>query len=237
MRSIKSFGKNRTMTSEVYEELMELLKEENENMTNDIKEIERKITLEKEQLEADRRGLLHIEGEIASVADAEQAIQAWRVSMARLNRPSVLVPKHMLENQRSLQAHTATRAALLESIATRQAKIRSLDAQREQALSANHKAAWSIVCNRAAEVAQEVDSAAAAYREASTRLMALYCCRKDFSENFPEPVQRVLAPIPLDTLKRPYDLGMASPDERRLTDQARSWRSRLASDATAASPF
>lgn len=220
-----------------HKELMKLLAEENENMTNDIKEIERKISLEREQLDADRIGLLHIEGEIASVADAEQVIQDWRIQMARLNRPSVLVPKAMLEAQRSLAAHTATRAALLESIATREAKIQRLEAEREHALSANHKAAWSIVCNRAAEVAQEVDNAAAAYREASTRLMALYCSRRDFSENFPEPVQRVLAPIPSDTLKRPYDLGMLSVEERRMSEAARAWRTALASDASVSAPF
>lgn len=175
-------------------------------MSREISEITRDITLQREQMESDRRGLAHIVEQIAAVGDAEQTIQDWRVSMARLGRPSVLVPKHMLEDQRALQAHNATKAALEASISARQEKIAALEQELADAQEQAFKGSWSTVCDQARVICKDLEAARVAYLDASKRLYALHQTAKP-GEFFPPDVVSHYAPDFKNTLKRPYDIA------------------------------
>lgn len=175
-------------------------------MSREISEITRDITLQNEQLEADQRGLAHIVEQIAAVGDAEQTIQDWRVQMARLGRPSVLVPKHMLEDQRALEAHNATKAALMESISAREAKIGLLEAELEQAREQAFKATWAKVCDQARIICKELEEARVAYLDASKKLYSLHQTAKP-GEFFPPDVLSHYAPDFKNTLRRPHDIA------------------------------
>lgn len=225
-----------------HKELMKLLAEENNNMTNDIKEIERKITLEREQLNADRGGLEHIECEIASVADAESAIQAWRVQMARLSRPSVLIPKNMLENQRSLSAHTATKSAIEASISEREDKIRELEADLTAAKERAFDDAWQIISAECDRLADRLAVQQAAYTETARQLFGLVQTARQ-GEHLSPRAQRLYAPEFWDRPRTAreqadgMDMGMYRQQIAPFVSQASEWRTALASDQQAAAPF
>lgn len=210
-------------------------------MSREISEITRDITLQNEQLDADRRGLAHIIEQIAAVGDAEQTIQDWRVQMARLSRPSVLVPKHMLEDQRALEAHNATKAALEASISTRQGKIASLEQELAQAQEQAFKGSWATVCEQARVICKDLESARVAYLEASRKLYALHQTAKQ-GEHFTPDVMVHYAPDFKNTLKRPYDIatGLDMTTWKRelspIREQAIAWRSALIDNPQAAYP-
>ena len=174
-------------------------------MSREISEITRDITLQNDQLDADRRGLAHIIEQIAAVGDAEQTIQDWRVQMARLSRPSVMIPKHMLENQRALEAHNATKAALEASISARQDKIAALEQELAEAHAAATDATWQIVSTQADKVAHEMQQALAVYTDLARKLFALnQLSRPGKSEYFKPETQRVFAPLPIDAPRTAY---------------------------------
>lgn len=175
-------------------------------MSREISEITRDITLQNEQLEADQRGLAHADSEIAQVAHAEQAITDWRCQMSRLGRPSVMVPKHLLEDQRSLQAYTQTREALMESISAREAKIAALEQELADAQDQAFKGSWGRVCEEARIICKDLEAARVAYLDASKRLYALNQCAKP-GEYFPPDVVSHYAPDFAHTLRRPYDIA------------------------------
>ncbi len=201
-------------------------------MSREISEITRDITLQNDQLDADRRGLAHIIEQIAAVGDAEQTIQDWRVQMARLGRPSVLVPKHMLEDQRALEAHNATKAALEASISARQEKIAALEQELEQAREQAFKRSWATVCEKARAICKDLESARVAYLEASKRLYALHQTAKP-GEHFPLDVVSHYAPDFHHTLRRPAEIATGldiTTWERELApvrQQAIAWRQSL----------
>lgn len=185
---------------DIHTKLMNALREE-----RTIPEIEKSITLEREQLEADQRGLAHIVEQIAAVGDVEQTIQDWRVQMARLSRPSVMIPKHMLENQRALEAHNATKAALDASISARQDKIAALEQELAQAQERSTDATWQIVSTQADKVANEMQQALAVYTDLARKLFALnQLSRPGKSEYFTPKTQRLFAPLPIDAPRTAY---------------------------------
>lgn len=210
-------------------------------MSREISEITRDITLQNEQLDADRRGLAHIIEQIAAVGDAEQTIQDWRVQMARLGRPSVLVPKHMLEDQRALQAHNATKTALEASISTRQGKIADLQQELAEAQDQGFKRSWATVCDQARVICKDLEAARVSYLEASKRLYALHQTAKP-GEYFPSDVVSHYAPDFKNTLKRPYDIATGldmSTWERELgpvRGAAIAWRQSLVTQPDAPYP-
>lgn len=210
-------------------------------MRREISEITRDITLQNEQLEADKRGLAHIVEQIAAVGDAEQTIKDWRVSMARLGRPSILVPKHMLEDQRALEAHNATKAALEASISARQGKIAALEQELEQAQAHAFKATWSTVCNQARVICKDLDAARVAYLDASKKLYALHQTAKP-GEYFPPDVMVHYAPDFEHAIRRPYDIasGMDQNNWARslgpIRQQAIDWRQSLVAQPDAPYP-
>ena len=185
---------------DIHTKLMNALREE-----RTIPQIKRSITLEREQLASDQRGLAHIVEQIAAVGDSEQTIQDWRVQMARLGRPSVLVPKHMLEDQRALQAHTQTREALMESISAREEKLGLLEAELEQARAAATDATWQIISKQADTVAAEMQKALTVYTDLARKLFALHqLSRHGKSEYFSQETQRLFAPLPIDAPRTAY---------------------------------
>ena len=206
-------------------------------------EIERSITLEREQLASDQRGLAHIVEQIATVADAEKTIQDWRVQMARLSRPSVLVPKHMLEDQRSLQAHNATKAALDASISARQDKITALEQELVQAQAQATDATWQIVSKQADAVVSEMQRALAEYTHLARKLFALnQLSRPGKSEYFKPETQRVFAPLPIDAPRTAY-LQAQGLDQfgyetkiRPYVTAAQEWRAALVTNPDAPYP-
>lgn len=210
-------------------------------MSREISEITRDITLQNEQLEADQRGLAHIVEQIAAVGDAAQTIQDWRVQMARLGRPSVLVPKHMLENQRALEAHNATKAALEASISDRQGKIAALEQALEQAQEQAFKGTWNTVCEQARAICKDLEAARVAYLDASKKLYALHQTAKP-GEFFPPDVVSHYAPDFKNTLKRPYDIatGLDMTTWKRelgpIREQAIAWRQSLVTQPDAPYP-
>ena len=210
-------------------------------MSREISEITRDITLQREQLEADQRGLAHIVEQIAAVGDAEQTIQDWRVQMARLSRPSVLVPKHILEKQRALEAHNATKAALEASISTRQAKIAALEQELEQAQEQGFKATWATVCDQARAICKDLEAARASYLAASKRLYALHQTAHP-GEFFPPDVMFHYAPDFQHAIPRPYDIAAGmDPDKWKrdlapIREQAIAWRQSLVSQPDAPYP-
>lgn len=225
-----------------HEQLMKLLAEENENMTNDISEIERQITLEGDQLDADRRGLLHIEGEIEQVKDADQAIQAWRIQMARLSRPSVLVPKHMLEAQRSLTAHTATKSAIEASISRREDKIRELEAELTAAKEQSFDDAWQVISAECDRLAERLAEQQAAYTETARQLFGLAQTARQ-GEHLSARTQRLYAPEFWDRPRTAreqadgMDMGMYRQQIEPFVSQARAFREDLVTNPQAVSPF
>ena len=212
-------------------------------MSREISEITRDITLQREQMESDRRGLAHIVEQIAAVGDAEQTIQDWRVSMARLGRPSVLVPKHMLEDQRALQAYTQTREALMESISAREEKLGLLEAELEQARAAATDATWQIISKQADTVAAEMQKAQNEYTHLARLLFALnQLSRPGKSEYFKPETQRVFAPLPVDAPRTAYlqaqgldQFGYAAKIKPYVT-AAQEWRAALIENPQAEYP-
>ena len=210
-------------------------------MSREISEITRDITLQNDQLDADRRGLAHIIEQIAAVGDAEKTIQDWRVSMARLGRPSVLVPKHMLEDQRSLQAHNATKAALDASISARQDKITALEQELAYAQAQAFQGSWATVCDQARVICKDLEAARVAYLSASKLLYALHQTAKP-GEYFTPDVMAHYAPDFAHTLRRPAEIATGldmTTWERELApvrQQAIAWRQSLVSDPQAPYP-
>lgn len=210
-------------------------------MSREISEITRDITLQREQLEADQRGLAHAESEIAQVANAEQAITDWRCQMSRLGRPSVMVPKHLLENQRSLQAYTQTRQALMESISAREAKIAALEQELADAQEQAFKGSWATVCEQARVICKDLEAARVSYLDASKKLYALHQTAKP-GEHFPLDVMVHYAPDFKNTLRRPYDiatgLDMTTWEHELgpIREQAIAWRQSLVTQPEAEYP-
>ena len=210
-------------------------------MSREISEITRDITLQNEQLEADQRGLAHIVEQIAAVGDAEQTIQDWRVQMARLGRPSVLVPKNMLENQRALEAHNATKAALEASISAREEKIAALEQELADAQEQAFKGSWSTVCEQARAICKDLEAARVAYLDASKRLYALHQTAKP-GEFFPSDVNFYYAPDFKNTLRRPSEIatGLDMATWKRelapIREQAIAWRAALIENPDAPYP-
>ena len=212
-------------------------------MSREISEITRDITLQNDQLDADRRGLAHIIEQIAAVGDAEQTIQDWRVQMARLSRPSVMIPKHMLENQRALEAHNATKAALEASISARQDKIAALEQELAEAHAAATDATWQIVSTQADKVAHEMQQALAVYTDLARKLFALnQLSRPGKQEYFKPETQRIFAPLPGDAPRTAY-LQADGLDQFGYTakikpyiDKARAWRASLVENPQAPYP-
>ena len=210
-------------------------------MSREISEITRDITLQNEQLEADQRGLAHADSEIAQVAHAEQAITDWRCQMSRLGRPSVMVPKHLLEDQRALQAYTQTREALMESISAREDKITALEQELAQAQEQAFKGSWGRVCEEARIICKDLEAARLAYLEASKNLYALHQTASP-GEHFPPDVAFHYAPDFQHTLRRPYDIATGldmTTWERELgpiREQAIAWRESLVSQPDAPYP-
>ena len=209
-------------------------------MSREISEITRDITLQNDQLDADRRGLAHIIEQIAAVGDAEQTIQDWRVQMARLGRPSVLVPKHMLEDQRALEAHNATKAALEASISARQEKITALEQELEEAQAHATDATWQIVSKQADTVAHEMQQALAVYTDLARQLFALnQLSRPGKSEYFKPETQRVFAPLPIDAPRTAYlqasdlDPFQYAAQIKPYVTAAQTWRAALIENPSA----
>lgn len=213
-------------------------------MSREISEITRDITLQNDQLDADRRGLAHAESEIAQVANAEQAITDWRCQMSRLGRPSVMVPKHLLEDQRSLQAYTQTREALMESISAREAKLGLLEAELKEAKEAALDESWQVISAEADRLAQILLEQQKAYTDTARQMFALNAlARPGKPEWFKGETQQIFAPPLPKQLKTPRQQAECLDQFgyqaliKPVVDEAQTWRAALVEDKSAPSPF
>lgn len=210
-------------------------------MTN-IDTITAEIETAQQELAADKAALARIEGLIHQIGDIEERISGWRIEQARMGEDTLKLPDNLASEQAAFDVHEATKASLLRSIAHREAEISRMGKDLERARAIAFDAAWQVISAECDRLADRLAEQQAAYTETARQLFGLVQTARQ-GEHLSPRAQRLYAPTFWDKPRtsREQAEGMDMQVYRQqiepFVNQAREWRSRLASDQQAATPF